>query len=283
MRMTTEVVAAIEVLRAAAENDFERLAIDRLETALTNPPRVEVVDDMHQRFNGLIFYKDKKRGYYYENSGIHQAVWRYYCGEIPFDFNIHHVSGNKDDNDIENLQMKSRADHAREHGAHLEKKIFTCVVCGKKFEATGRVKTLTCSPNCRANKNRKPFKDIKETRQCVICGKKFITSKYRDARTCSPHCTALLARQSRNSGVNRSKYGERYEARQCAVCGKMFAVRARTKTKCCSQICAGMIRSNVWKEAQKQSDENNLQAVVGGDIARIIAPRPEDTSGGTSD
>lgn len=258
MKMTPEVLAALETLRNATDNNFEQLAIDRLETALTNPPQVEIVDETHQKFNGLTFYKDKRRGYYYENSGIHQAVWRYYRGDIPFDYNIHHVNGDKDDNNIGNLQMHSRSDHAREHGAHLEKKIFTCVVCGKPFEATGRVNPLTCSPNCRARKNHKPFKDIKETRQCVICGKEFITSKFRKAETCSPHCTALLARQSRRSGRCKQNNTEIWEARQCVVCGNTFAVRARTETKCCSQVCAGVMRSKAWKEAHRQNDEKHL-------------------------
>lgn len=204
MKMTAEVIAAIETLRQAAENDFEQLAIDRLEIALTNPPRVEVVDDTHQKFDGLTFYKDKKRGYYYTSLGVHQMVWRYYCGNIPFDFNIHHVNENKDDNDVENLQMKNRSEHAREHGRRLEKKNFTCVVCGKNFAATGRVDTLTCSPKCRVAKNRKPFKDKKEIRNCIICGKEFLTSKYRDHWTCSRYCANKLAWETRRKKEAKS-------------------------------------------------------------------------------
>lgn len=285
MKMTDEVLKAIETLKSAVENDFERLAIERLETALTNPPRVEVVDDNHQRFNGLTFYKDKKRGYYYTSIGVHQAVWRYYCGDIPFDFNIHHVNENKADNDIENLQIKSRSEHAYEHGQRSDKKTFTCVVCGKEFEASPRScrDNPCCSTRCRAQKNRKPFKDVKEVRQCIVCGKSFLTSKYRDAQTCSPHCTALLARQSRREGTSKQKYSERTESRQCVVCGNTFITRAIHKTKCCSQKCAGIMRSKAWKEAQKQNDEKHLQPVTFGDVARINSTRPENESGGTGD
>ena len=257
MQMTENVRAALETLKTAAENDFEQLAIERLETALTNPPRVEIVDETHQRFNGLTYYKDKKRGYYYTAVGIHQAVWRYYCGDIPFDFNIHHVNEHKDDNDIENLQMKSRADHAREHGRNAPKKIFTCVVCGKQFEATNKGTNQTCSDACRTTKNRQPFKDVKETRRCAICGQEFLTSKYREAKTCSPHCGALLARQSRREGITHQNYDEPTEERKCIVCGKNFTARKRSKTKLCSQACVGIYRSKNWKEAQNKSDEKN--------------------------
>lgn len=255
MQMTDEVRAALDVLKKAAENDFERLAIERMETALTNPPRVEVIDETHQRFNGLMYYKDKKRGYYYECTGVHQAVWRYYCGDIPFDFNIHHVNGNKDDNQIENLQMKSRADHAREHGRHTPKQKFICVVCGKEFEATNKGTNQTCSDSCRTKKNRKTTTHPKELRICVMCGKEFYTDKYSDHKACSPHCGSLLARQSRREGVTHQKYEEPTEVRQCVICGKTFTARKRSKTRFCSQACVGIYRSNAWKEAQTKCNE----------------------------
>ena len=57
MKFTPEVVAALEVLRAAAENDFERHRIDVLERDLHEPPKVEVIDDKHQRFADILFFK----------------------------------------------------------------------------------------------------------------------------------------------------------------------------------------------------------------------------------
>ena len=57
MKMTDEVKAALQTLRNNAEHDFERYWVDRLEQDLTNPPRVEVIDESHQKFNNRIFSK----------------------------------------------------------------------------------------------------------------------------------------------------------------------------------------------------------------------------------
>lgn len=51
MKFTPEVQAALAVLRANAENDFEHHRLDVLERDLTAPPVVEVIDDKHQSLN----------------------------------------------------------------------------------------------------------------------------------------------------------------------------------------------------------------------------------------
>jgi len=43
-------------------------------------------------------------------------VWKQHYGEKPYGYHIHHIDGNKDNNDISNLECLSPDDHAKRHG-----------------------------------------------------------------------------------------------------------------------------------------------------------------------
>ena len=88
MKFTPEVVAALEVLRAAAENDFERHRLDVLEKDLREPPKVETLDDKHQRFNGKQYSAANPDKHLNTSVLLHRAVWEYFYGEIPKGFVI---------------------------------------------------------------------------------------------------------------------------------------------------------------------------------------------------
>lgn len=76
-------------------------------------------------FNGIKYYKQAS-GYYQraetakrsrENieRRLHRAVWRFYKGEIPAGYHIHHKDENKDNNDINNLELLSPSQHTKLH------------------------------------------------------------------------------------------------------------------------------------------------------------------------
>ena len=57
MKKPDRVAELLAELRDLTENDFERHRINVLERDLTSPPTVEIIDDTHQRFNGVTYSK----------------------------------------------------------------------------------------------------------------------------------------------------------------------------------------------------------------------------------
>lgn len=73
-----------------------------------------------------------------------------------------------------------------------QKKEFTCLVCGKKFESS-QIKSKFCGNNCKSKYRRMKGVD-NITVQCIICGKNFIKNKYSKTKTCSRKCSSKLCR-----------------------------------------------------------------------------------------
>jgi endogenous inhibitor of DNA gyrase (YacG/DUF329 family) len=87
---------------------------------------------------------------------------------------------------------------AKEIFRNMEPVTFTCLHCGKQFEALPVGKHIYCSNACRSAARRKRGDD-NETRICPICGKEFTANKYSETRFCSRKCM----------GINRSLINER--------------------------------------------------------------------------
>ena len=277
MKFTPEVIAALETLRKNAENDFELHRLEVLENDLISPPVVEQVDETHQMFKGVKFCLNTSGHYTKSWSAVHQAVWRYYFGEIPEGYEIHHRDGDKSNNDIYNLQMLTKAEHRKVHFAkpHLRenfKKAFKCDYCHKEFSAIDCGTNRFCSPECKSAFFYR-YKKNQVERTCAYCGKIFTTSKYNNTKCCSASCARKLAVQQnleevpcpvcgenffreKNSNkiycskkcyekVNRQK---RFEKRICAYCGKTFETWKYSKTQCCSKSCGAK-----WSLSKKKN------------------------------
>ena len=67
-------------------------------------------------FNGEKFTL-RNNGYYGKTYGdrelMHRYVWRFYKGDIPKGYDIHHKDRNKTNNKIENLEIYEKSEHAR--------------------------------------------------------------------------------------------------------------------------------------------------------------------------
>lgn len=196
--------------------------------------QVEIIDETHQRFNG-VNYRRNKRGWFqspYET--LHRAVWKFHNGEIPKGYDIHHVDFDKANNDISNLQMLTRKEHKQIHAARLNHE-FVCEMCGETF-STSAVRAKYC-PSCR--KKSKPSKQkpkpvdefakrmkvaarriqtiSNRLRTCEHCGKLYILPSNSHRKTCSDAC----AKVAHDQRCSRSKI--------CEVCGKPFQLKHKHK------------------------------------------------------
>lgn len=45
----------------------------------------------------------------------HRIIWEKYYGKIPEGYIVHHIDGNKLNNNIENLQLMTETEHAKRH------------------------------------------------------------------------------------------------------------------------------------------------------------------------
>lgn len=76
--------------------------------------RVIPVSETKQAFMGEIFYLC---GYYFQHKGkrLHRAVWEAYNGEVPEGYHVHHIDGDRSNNQIENLALVPGLAHIRQH------------------------------------------------------------------------------------------------------------------------------------------------------------------------
>ena len=235
MKFTPEVIAAIETLRKNAENGFELHRISVLEKDLIAPPVVEVIDDKHQKFNGLVYYADR-RHHFHKNIQLHRAVYAYYNGENVIEgFDVHHANVNPADNNIENLQLLTRSEHQKVHGTHQAKNNSekVCPICGKTL-ADKEPTAKYCSREC-WKKSIRTFHS--EERSCLVCGKNFfIISENPNQKYCCRECA-----NKAKTFHNRNKI--------CPACGKNFIAPAiKPYQICCSKSCASKLR---WQKIKQ--------------------------------
>ena len=226
------VKAFIKQLKSLAENEFEIHRIEVLERDLIEGlPQVEIIDDKHQKFDGIV-YCATKSGHYNKGRSIHQDVWSYYHGTIPEgDFQIHHIDWNSHNNSVKNLKLVTSAEHRKIHAnlptsevAPEKTTIFTCEHCGKSFKAAIRQGHKFCCRKCQ----RLAQLDAKKTsiKSCKFCGKEFAGTE--NSKFCSQECRRAYA-------------SAQIPTKICLQCGKEFKAYSRGKSKkqqlYCSKEC----------------------------------------------
>lgn len=243
-----KIKTAFDVLRNAATNDFERHRIDVLERDLTAPPVAEQVDNSHQSFNGVIYRKNKD-GHYSKQVGIHVDVWRYYNGDIPEGYVIHHDDWNPSNNAPDNLQLVTRAEHKRIHNfgkpvRRRELATVVCLNCGKIFMTDIPSKTKFCSQNCKVFYHNRHHEPVRKT--CEYCGKEFILEGLsvmhaKSQRFCSRECAQKSGR----------------DIRVCPCCGERFETTKSNPKRCCSHSCSTKFYYQQKREKSSQPARND--------------------------
>jgi hypothetical protein len=69
-----------------------------------------------QYFNG-VKYTLRSTGYFCATTGrrnlLHRDVWEFYHGIIPDNYDVHHMDHDKSNNEINNLELLPKAEHAK--------------------------------------------------------------------------------------------------------------------------------------------------------------------------
>ena len=211
-------------LKTCTTNAFELHRVEVLEKDLLEGlPTVEIIDETHQKFNGVTYLKNNS-GHFTVHKTIHRDVFIYFCGEIPDgDFTIHHRNLNPSDNEPANLQLIDRKAHLRLHNS-LRKTEKICPICGKSFHNPNpKIKccSLTCGVKMRSINH--SIKSPSKEKVCPVCGKTFIAN-YPSKKYCSRACFSAKKKKT------------------CPVCKKIFAT-SRSKQIYCSKKCANKINA----------------------------------------
>lgn len=187
-----------------------------------------------QIYFGKKFYLDKSTGYWISTTcpkiRAHVWVWKNYHGSVEKGFHIHHIDGDKSNNDIENLIKMPAFEHLSYHSNQKENKERSAKHCElirpltKEWHASqeGRDWHRQHAINMRFGRG-DPV-----NYNCDQCGSQFNSTKKNRTRFCSNACKS---KWRRNSGLDN-------EIRKCLVCLKEFEVNKYAKTQFCSRRCS---------------------------------------------
>lgn len=195
-------------------------------------------------FNGRLYYLRESQGYYYsprkDGSGLdmlHRMVYIHYNGEIPKGYHIHHIDGDKSNNDISNLQCIKGTEHAKYHGNNLTEEQIEA--SRKRMQEIVRPKADIWHGTDEGREwHKQHYEQMKDKLHekveavCIVCGKKYMTTRKENAKCCSNACRA---KDRRMSGLDD-------EVRVCEYCGKEFTINKYRKTRFCSKKCTMAVR-----------------------------------------
>lgn len=172
------------------------------------------------------FYKDKN-GYYVNSMPIHahRWVWINHYGTIPDGMDIHHIDGNKENNEIENLEIISRSEHLKKH---WREGAFDLEQRRKQLsEARQWLKTPQGKKKQREKAKEGWRKRKLILKKCNNCNENFETFQ-RWAKCCNQNC---YMKYRRKSGIDNIE-------RNCWICNEKFTINKHAKTRTCTKKCA---------------------------------------------
>ena len=189
---------------------------------------VTVLSEKQQEFNGEVYWLCGK---YFQRFGkrLHRAVYEFHHGPIPKGCAIHHVDGNRSNNDLGNLVLMDRRKHQSHHMQEPKRKSDAqrAIRCAIKAAAEWH----------RSEEGRKWHKEqyVKtkdrlrkiETFVCAMCGSTYEAEDSGRNRFCSRKCMSAWRRKS---GIDHAD-------KICATCGKVFQANKYQQIKYCSPEC----------------------------------------------
>lgn len=191
--------------------------------------------------DGISFY-DNGKGYFYNAARrlyLHRYVWEKANGiKIPEGHHVHHIDGNKNNNDPSNLQMLTADEHRVLHVESMTEELKQKL--RENLERTARPLAIEWHKSAEGRKwHVEQYEKTKDKLHaafegvCEQCGEAFENTDRGVNRFCSNRCKS---KWRRDNGLDN-------EQRTCTYCGKTFEVNKYSKTKNCSRSCANRARA----------------------------------------
>jgi hypothetical protein len=195
MKSKEKVQELLEALKLETESSYEMTVIKEFERKINAEPRVKIIDENCQEFEGHLYKRATNKGkpnYFARVEWLHRKVMESYIGEIPKGYDVHHSTKNENGyfdtnkNNIEDLELMTESDHLALHQQYRKKELFVCKNCGKKYESPTTGRNCFCSQKCNNEWRRK---NLLVEVVCPICGTIFTTPKrQRQTQCCSKKC-----------------------------------------------------------------------------------------------
>jgi uncharacterized CHY-type Zn-finger protein len=195
--------------------------------------------EKHQIHFERKFYLDKKTGYWISTTTsprtrAHVWVWQFYNGKIKKGFHIHHMDGNKSNNDISNLQCLSIKEHFSKHDSEERRKnnlihISNIRPLTKEWHASEEGRKWHKENGLISWEKRKPI-EIK----CKQCNKSANTKTYHQ-EFCSNACKSKWRRKNRLDDIER----------ECPVCKNTYISSKYSRSKTCGAQCGRIFKVKI--------------------------------------
>ena len=189
-----------------------------------------------QFFDGKRFTRDDKTGYYLcataddgKRKRMHVYVWEYFNGPVPKGYHIHHIDGDKSNNNIKNLQLLLAMEHEKLHGSmwtdeqrnRARKNIEKASIKAKEWHGS---KAGHEWHKMHYEKMKEKLHQVHKF-NCLMCGKEFQSPQIK-SKFCCNNCKSAYRRKKGVDNITKI----------CSLCGGEYTENRYNKTKFCP-IC----------------------------------------------
>lgn len=220
----------------------------------------ETITRRYVEFDGTRFYPDKKGYWIGHPKGrsmpirLHQYVWEYYNGAIPDGYQVHHKDFNRDNNEIDNLQLMTKHDHLCYHAQFQDveraRMNLAINVRPKASEWHGSNEGLKWHSE-HGKQVAEEQRNLFVTKVCAVCGKEYQVMQFKSesSRFCSNNCRAQWRR---DVGIDNIEV-------HCEICGAPFYTNKYAKKRFCSDECRAIANRKRWdKILEKRRNAKNV-------------------------
>lgn len=210
----------------------------------------KTIDVVWIDYDGIKWYPDR-RGYWIGHTPdnrivrLHIYMWEKFNGPVPSGYHVHHKDHDTNNNEIENLELISAAEHLAMHAKENKDILRACMRDYAQPAATEWHKSEDGREWHKAQyqKSLGPKWDEMVTKNCIVCGKEFQTSvlMQHKSKFCSNACKSKYRRDMKLDNIEKP----------CEYCGKLFWSNKYDKQRFCSSMCRNKARSGALKGVKK--------------------------------